>query len=148
MEKKTVLLVEDDALVRDMLRSAFEMEYNVLEASGCSEAAGLLQNPIDIALIDYMLPDGDGFDVLKSVREVKPNLPIIMMTAYSTEGIVIRALRAGAAEYIKKPLVLAHLRRKVSDILGGKKGEELTERSVTNEEFLLDSIAADRKSVV
>lgn len=142
MEKKTVLLVEDDALVRDILRSAFEREYNVLEASGCSEAALLLGNPIDIALIDYMLPDGDGFDVLKAVREVKPNLPIIMMTAYSTEGIVIRALRAGAAEYVKKPLVLGHLRRKVSDILGGKKGEELTERSVTNEEFLLDSIAA------
>jgi len=145
MEKKTILLVEDDALVKDVLRSAFEREYSVLEASGCSEAAELLRNPIDIAIIDYMLPDGDGFDVLKAIREVKPELPIIVMTAYSTEGVVIRALRAGVTEYVKKPLILASLRKKVSDILVGKRGEELNEYLIENnsrEEFLLDGIAA------
>jgi len=143
MEKKTVLLVEDDTLVRGLLVSAFEREYNILEASECSEAAKLLCNPIDIAIIDYVLPDGNGFDVLKAVREVKPDLPIIIMTAYSTEGLVIRALRAGAAEYVKKPLVLAYLRKKVSDILGGKSGENLTEYLGVNnkEDFLLDGIA-------
>jgi len=142
--KRSVLIVEDDALVRDVLRSAFEREYNVLEASGCSEAEGLLRNPIDIALIDYMLPDGDGFDILKAVRKVKPDLPIIVMTAYSTEGVVIRALRAGATEYVKKPLILAHLRKKVSDLLGGKSGEGLDEYPMENSraDFLLSGVAA------
>jgi len=140
--KRSVLIVEDDASVRDILRSALEREYNVLEASGCSEAASLLGNPIDIALIDYILPDGNAFDVLKAIRKVKPELPIIVMTAYSTEGLVIRALRAGATEYVKKPLVLAHLRKMISNILEGKKEDELAENLGYGEDFILDGIAA------
>jgi transcriptional regulator GlxA family with amidase domain len=66
------------------------------------------------------------------------------LTAYSSEDVVIKAFRAGATDYIRKPLVLAYLRKKVSDILAGKNGEEPAEDSVhTNrEDFLLDGIAA------
>jgi two-component system response regulator YesN len=141
MEKKTILLVEDDAVIRDIVRSAFEREYNVLEASGCSEAMELLKEPVDIAVIDYMLPDGDGFDVLKASRDMKPELPIIMMTAYSSEDVAIKALRAGATDYVKKPLLLTYLRRKVSDILAGKKGEDPAGTCMKREEFLLDGVA-------
>jgi two-component system response regulator YesN len=144
MEKKTILLVEDDSLVRDILKTAFEREYRVLEASGFSEAKELLHNPIDIALIDYMLPDGDGFDVLRAIRKVIPELPVLFMTAYSAEGVVMKAFRAGATEYVKKPLVLASVRKKVSDILEGKSGEEITECFVESDEehFLMDGIGA------
>jgi two-component system, response regulator YesN len=143
MGRKNILLVEDDAVIRDIIKSAFEREYNVLETSGCSEAIKLLRNNIDIALIDYILPDGYGFDVSKAIREVKPVLPIIIMTAYSSENVLLKALRAGATDYIKKPLVLAYLRRKVSDILAGKRGQELTgnPENINKEDFLLDGVA-------
>lgn len=143
MVRKTVLLVEDDAVIRDIIKSAFEREYDVLEASGCSEAIKLLRNHVDIALIDYMLPDGDGFDVLKAIRDKKPKLPAIILTAYGSEDVVVKAFRAGAIDYIKKPLVLSSLRRKVADILAGKRGEELTENpmKIDTEDFLLDGVA-------
>ncbi|MFA6054866.1 MAG: response regulator transcription factor [Thermodesulfovibrionales bacterium] len=140
--QKTILLVEDDAIVRDVMKSAFERDYIVLEASGCSEAAVLLKNHVDIALIDYMLQDGNGCDLLRTAREIKPELPIIIMTAYRSEDIAIKALRAGATDYVKKPVILAHLRKKVSDILEGK-GSETSDNTLANrEEFILDGIAA------
>jgi YesN/AraC family two-component response regulator len=142
MEKKTVLLVEDDSIIREIVRSAFEREYNILEASACSAAMKLLKDPIDIAVIDYMLPDGDGFDVLEAIRKVKPELPVIMMTAYSSEDVAIRALRAGATDYVKKPLVLTYLRRKVGDILAGAEGGDPAGTCLTREQFLLDGVAA------
>lgn len=143
MGRKTILLVEDDAVIRDIIKSAFEREYDVLEASGCSEAYELSGNSIDIALIDYMLPDGDGFDVLKKIRYMKPKLPVIILTAYGSEDVVVKALRVGATDYIKKPLVLASLRSKVAYILAGRKGEELIGNSenINKEEFLLDGVA-------
>jgi YesN/AraC family two-component response regulator len=143
MGRKTILLVENDAVIRDIIKSAFEREYNVIETPGCSEAIKVLGNPIDIALIDYMLPDGDGFDVLRTIRDMKSNLPVIILTAYGSEDVVVKALRAGATDYIKKPLVLASLRIKVADILAGKRGVELSGNSenINNEEFLLDGVA-------
>lgn len=140
--KKIVLLIEDDAMVRDIIRSAFEREYTVLEASGCAEATRLLGNTYDIAIIDYMLPDGDGISVLKAIRQVKLMLPVIIMTAYSSEDVVIKALQAAATDYIKKPLVLSSLRKKVANLLERKKGEAFTEGAISREEFLLDSIEA------
>lgn len=142
MEKKTIFVVEDDGIIRDIMRGALEREYNVLEASKCSEAADLLGNVIDLALIDYMLPDGDGIRLLRAIREVKPGLPVIIMTAYGSEDVAIEALRAGATDYVKKPLVLAYLRKKVSDILAGNKTDEPAETSIKKEEFLLDGVAA------
>jgi YesN/AraC family two-component response regulator len=142
MEKKTILLVEDDAAVRDIMKSALEREYNMLDASGCSEALRLLEKSCDIALIDYMLPDGTGLDVLKRVRETKPELPIIIMTAYSSEDVVIKAFRSGTTDYLKKPLSLAYLRIKISGMLTGQQEDEFPEKTVSSEDFFLDGIVA------
>jgi len=152
MSKKTILLVEDDTVVREMIKDVLKREYRVLEASGYSEAAELFNYHIDLALIDYVLPDGDGFEVLKAIREAKPLLPAIIMTAYSNEKVMLRAIRTEVADYIKKPLKLAYLRKRLSDILGEKKNNK--NQDITNEnnknfegfksrkEFILDSVAA------
>jgi YesN/AraC family two-component response regulator len=139
--RKIILIVEDDMVVRKVIRGVFQQEYNVLEASRCSRALELLRHHVDIALIDYMLPDGDGFEVLKESRKVKPDLPIILMTGYSTEDVAIKALRFGATDYVKKPLVLGSLQRRVSDILEGE-NRELAEDSVQKEDFIMDGVAA------
>jgi two-component system, response regulator YesN len=142
MDKKVIFLVEDDALIRDIIKSALEREYDLIEASGCSVAAVMLNNSYDIALIDYVLPDGDGITVLKAIRAVKPEMPVILMTAYSSEEVLLKALRAGATDYIKKPLVLSYLSRKVSYILSGKMGDEISEDGAhtSREAFLLEGI--------
>jgi YesN/AraC family two-component response regulator len=142
MDKKNILLVDDDATIRDLIKDALKKEYNILEASGYSEAVKLFKYPIDLALIDYVLPDSDGFEVLKAIRDVKPALPAIIMTGYSNENVVIKALRTEVADYIKKPVKLAYLRRRLSEILGGKESNRNSEGVESREEFILDGIAA------
>jgi two-component system response regulator YesN len=142
MNKKTILLVEDDTVVREVIKDALKREYNVLEASGYSEAIKLFGYPIDLALIDYVLQDSDGFEVLKAIREVRPELPAIIMTAYSNENVVLRAIRTEVADYIKKPLKLAYLRKRLSEILGDMEANKNLEGLESREEFVLDGVAA------
>ncbi|HXX53538.1 MAG TPA: response regulator transcription factor, partial [Thermodesulfovibrionales bacterium] len=113
-----------------------------LEASKYSEAIGHLKERIDLALIDYALPDRDGFEVLRAIREVKPSLPAIMMTAYSSENVVIKALRVGATDYIRKPLSFAYLMKRLSQILGGHLEVKLNDDAQTREEFIMEGVAA------
>ena len=142
MKGKTILLVEDDDVVRDMIKGALEREYHVLEASTCSEAIKHIGKPIDLALIDYNLPDSDGFEVLKAIRTVKPALPVIIMTAYSTDNLVIKALRSGVTDFIKKPLSFVYLIGKLAEILEGKKNEDNSEGVESREVFIMDCIEA------
>lgn len=142
MEKKSILLVEDDDVVRDMIREGLERKYHVLEAATCSKAIEQIRKPFDLALIDYNLPNSDGFEVLKAIRESKPKLPVIFMTAYSTDNLAIKAFRYGVTDYIRKPLSFAYLRAKLSEILEGKESKELSESVESREVFIMDSTAA------
>jgi two-component system response regulator YesN len=142
MDMKTVLLVEDDILVGDIIISSLSTKYCVLMAVNCSEALKCLKNLIHLALIDYILPDGDGFDIVKAIKTEKPGLPIILMTAYSHENVVLRALRLGITDYIKKPLSLKYLTRKIHDILEGNSlsGDMENEVTKSRKEFLIDGV--------
>ena len=141
MEKRSVLLVEDDDVVRGLIKGTIEGEYNVIEASNCSEGIEHISRPIDIALIDYLLPDGNGFDILDAIKETKPALPIIMMTGYSTEELAIKACGKGVVYYMKKPDSLGCLRGKLSEILEGKKKEDCPDNAGSHEAFIMDYIA-------
>jgi YesN/AraC family two-component response regulator len=141
MVRKSILLVEDDTLVRDMIKGALVRKYDVLEASMYSDAINQIRNPIDLALIDYVLPDRDGFELLKTIREEKPALPVIMMTAYGNETMVINAFRKGVTDYLKKPLSIKYLMRKVSEILGEKDDNGHFENAGNRNEFIMDGIA-------
>jgi DNA-binding NtrC family response regulator len=112
--KKTILIV-DDSVVRSLLKDTLEEEYHVLEASTCQEVIEQLTNPIDLALIEFILPDAYGSEVLNEIRKAKPEIPIIM-TGYGGKP-ALKAL--GNVDYIKKPFQLAYLRKRVSEKLGG-----------------------------
>ncbi|MCL5021801.1 MAG: helix-turn-helix domain-containing protein [Nitrospirae bacterium] len=142
MEKRTVLLVEDDIVVRDMIGDALKREFKVLEATNCSEAKERIEAPMDLALVDYNLPDGDGFDVVRAVRAVRTGLPVILMTAYSTKDLVIKSLRAGVTDYVEKPIKFTYLLSKIKEILKGERGEALQERAESTIESVMESIAA------
>ena len=57
MDRKNILLIDDDNVVRDMIKDSLEKEYNIIEASTYTDVMNLLENPIDLALIDYVLPE-------------------------------------------------------------------------------------------
>jgi two-component system response regulator YesN len=138
MNRKSILIVEDEAVVREMIKGALELEYCVLEASGYVEAVGHLNSHVDLALIDYALPGRDGFDVIEAVRAVKPAIPVILMTAYGSESM---AIRAGVVDYIRKPLSFAYLMKRLSEILGVNSPRRFG-NALTREEFIMDGIAA------
>lgn len=142
MEKKTLLLVEDDDTLRDLLRGALEDAYKVVEASNPSEAREKAGGPVDLAIVDYRLPDGNGFDVVRSIRATKSELPIILITAFGSEHLATEALRTSVTDYIKKPLSIAYLREKLSEILGRAGIERLQEEGVqTGEASAMERIS-------
>ena len=140
MQKKSILLVEDDAVVRSTLREIIEMEYDVLEASNYNEAINQFNKHVDLALIDYVLPDIDGLELTKAIRKIKPLLPVIIMTGYSTESLLVKAVKTGVTDYIKKPLNLMELKRKISCLLGGKSWDADTGNAETREGFIIEGI--------
>lgn len=148
MKKKSILLVEDDGAVRELIREFISRDYVILEASDYSEAINHSGNKIDLALIDYSLPGKDGFELLKKLRDKKPSIPAIIMTAYGSENVAIKAVRADATDYIKKPLGLAYLKKRISEIFDGKACSESYEiegvgfEKPTRDEFIMDGIAS------
>ncbi len=142
MQKKTILLVEDDEPIREMIKDALEVKYCVFAASTCSEALDHNINHADLALIDYALPDGDGLELSRSIRRAKPALPIIIMTGFSTEELAISAVWTGVTGYIKKPFRLAHLMGWLSEIFGEQERRVLPESEAPEDrkEFLMEGI--------
>ncbi len=118
--KASILIVDDESVVRDSLGKWLEEEgYNVDTASSAHEA--LLKLPRqrwDLALLDIKMPGMDGLELHRKLREVDPNLIVIIMTGYAAVDTAVRALKDGAYDYIMKPFDpddLAHLVAKALD---------------------------------
>jgi len=117
---ETVLIVEDDDHMRMLLQHLLEREgYQTMLASDGRRAYDLVDTlpPTRLVLLDVMLPYHSGFEVVAHIRskELWQAVPIIMLTADSAEGDIVRALDAGASDYVVKPFnpkeLMARLRR-------------------------------------
>lgn len=140
MIKKVLLIVDDDFEIRDIIKGAFNSHYLLFEAATYLDVMKFPSQSVDLAIIDYLLPDRDGFEVLQSLREKNPSILSIIMTGHGNEDIIIRALRENVADYMKKPLNLMYLRQRVSDILRDEKGRQ-DDALPSYKENQLDSIA-------
>lgn len=99
-----ILIVDDEPRIRDFVRMNLEIErYSVIEASNGLEALEQLrENLPDLIVMDVMMPEMDGFETLRHVREVS-NVPVIMLTVRQNEQDKIHGLDLGADDYIAKP---------------------------------------------
>ncbi|HZJ31110.1 MAG TPA: sigma-54 dependent transcriptional regulator [Vicinamibacterales bacterium] len=106
-----VLLVEDKDSLRAMLRHALEAQgHVVLEARDETEAIHQLrQSRPAVVLTDLKLPTGDGFGVLRAAKEMDPELPVVVMTAYGSIQDAVTAMREGATDFLAKPVDPDHL---------------------------------------
>jgi two-component system response regulator FlrC len=103
--EESVLVVEDDAALRDALLDTLRAAD--LAALGAADAPAALQvlQTKDIALVisDVQMPGPDGYQLLSSIRRLRPDLPVVLMTAYGTVAQAVAAMREGATDYIVKP---------------------------------------------
>lgn len=116
MKAATVLIIEDDP---DGLRSVTDAVEDagikvVAATTGESGLSLFREQNVDAVLSDLVLPDIDGIEVLTRIRNLQPDIPVIIMTAYGSIDSSVKALKAGAYDYISKPLDLDDLQSKVS----------------------------------
>ena len=99
-----VLVVDDEARIIDLIRMNLELEgFRVLEAANGSEALERLKQDLpDLIILDVMMPEMDGFETLKRIRDVS-TVPVMMLTVRQEEGDRIRGLDLGADDYLTKP---------------------------------------------
>lgn len=121
-DKKTVLLVDDHAVVREGLKLLLEtlLDLRVLEASSGPEALSILgsEEP-DVVLLDARMPEHDGIWTLTKIKETHPDLPVLMLSTYDTEDYVDQSLAAGASGYLLKEASSQQLSEGIDTALRG-----------------------------
>ena len=107
MPAPTILVVDDESLIRWSLKDRLTAEgYRVVEAETAAGAIARSEEGVDLVLLDYKLPDGDGLSVLKTIKERDPDILVILLTAYSSVETAVEAMKHGAYHYANKPFNL------------------------------------------
>ncbi len=114
-----ILLVEDNPLTAKGLQYLLEHERNTVEVApdAASALVQLGQGTYDLALLDVSLPDSNGFELAKRLRDTVSDLPIIFLTARDDEADVVRGLELGAEDYVTKPFRNRELLSRINNAL-------------------------------
>ena len=115
---KAMLIVDDDRGSRESLRQTFSRQYEVRLAEHAAEALRLLaERPVDVVLLDVMMPEKDGVTLLKELGDLYPGLPCIMVSASPSVRPVVEAIKAGACDFVLKPFDVDEIRRIVTRVV-------------------------------
>ena len=118
----SILVIDDEAAIRESLETLLAIEgYSVEVAASAEEGLAMLAaTPRDLVLLDFALPDRNGIEVLDEIRQRDASLPVIMITAYGTVENAVKAIQAGATNFIQKPWdnekLLADVRASISHL--------------------------------
>ena len=115
----SILIVEDDITFSLMLTTWLGKKgFVVISSSSVSDAKRRLgEEAFDLVISDLRLPDSDGIDLLKWLKNTHPSLPLIMMTSYAEIQTAVQAMKLGAADYIAKPLNPDELLGKIKELV-------------------------------
>ena len=104
MAKPRILLVDDKENMLKLLAKVLGEQYEVALAADGAQALGLIGNrDFDVVLTDLRMPEADGFQVLKAVKDASPFTEVVLMTAYATVQDAVEAIKQGAYDYLQKP---------------------------------------------
>ncbi len=134
MDRQRILTIEDDPAIRLGVVDVLTFEgYKTLEADrGDTGLEMALSRTYDLLLLDLVLPGMSGLDILKQVREVRPTLPVIILSAKGEETDRVAGLKLGADDYVVKPFSVKELVARVQAVL-----RRSPERAVLDPELLL-----------
>ncbi|MFP6904630.1 MAG: response regulator transcription factor [Verrucomicrobiota bacterium] len=124
LDPKKILLVDDHALLRKgismIIRQKLGEGHHIAEAANSQEAYSMvLGEDWDVVVLDIHIPGRDGIDLLKDFKRDKPDLPVLMLTAYPIKEFAIRCIQAGAAGYINKQAPAEDIAEAISVLLNG-----------------------------
>jgi two-component system response regulator PilR (NtrC family) len=119
MTKNQILIVDDEPAIRELLELTLgRMNLETRSAQNVEEAHHLLEQfRFDLCLTDMRLPDGNGIDLVRHIQEKHPQLPVAVITAHGSMEAAISALKAGAFDFVSKPLDVNDLRNIVRSAL-------------------------------
>ncbi len=122
----SVLIIDDEAAIRESLQTLLEFEgYSVEVANDGEEGlTRIAERPFDLVLLDFALPERNGIEILREIRERDSELPVIMITAYGTVENAVNAMQAGATNFIQKPWDNEKLLADVRTAVGRRRAEE------------------------
>lgn len=117
--RSRALIVDDEPDIRELLELTLSrMDIDVITAADVKEARSVLAGkPFHLCLTDMRLPDGSGLELLKHIQLVYPDLPVAVLTAHGNMDLAIQSLKAGAFDFVSKPVDLSVLRHLVSTAL-------------------------------
>jgi DNA-binding NtrC family response regulator len=116
----TVLVIDDEPVLQDVLGSLLTADgFDYLQATSAADGQQVLrEEEVDVVLLDLMLPDRSGLELLPDIKEFDPHLPVVVITAYSSVESAIEAMRRGAFHYVPKPFKneeVLHLVRRAAE---------------------------------
>jgi DNA-binding NtrC family response regulator len=152
-EKLNILVVEDGQSQREILRDFLREEgFPVSEAeNGEGALAKLREDHFDLVLTDYKMPGMDGMALLQAAKQLNPEVDVVMMTAFGTVETAVSAMKAGASDYISKPIDLDELILLIDRISGRRTivrenkmlRKELRGKEVTPDQIIFRSVAME-----
>ena len=152
MSAAVVLVADDDPVARDLLAEVLVKEgYRVLAAGDGAAAVELARaSPIDLAFIDLRMPEMDGLAVLRGLHGVRPDVPVIILTAFATIETAMEAIRAGAYDYLSKPFQLELIRLRARRALEERRlrSENLRYRQELQARFAAKHVVGTSRSMV
>jgi len=120
-----VLIIDDEAEIRESLQTLLELEGFAVETAATGEAGlqRIGEHPFDLILLDLTLPGRNGMEILEEIRSHETGLPVIMITAFGTVENAVSAMRGGATNFVQKPWDNEKLLADVRAAVGWRRAE-------------------------
>ena len=151
MKDYNILVIDDEAAQRDVLTGYLKKKgYKIFSASSGKDGIEIVNNnPVDIILSDFKMPDLNGVEVLGQVKKLNPEISFVIVTAYGTVENAVKAMRLGAFDYISKPVDLDELDLMIERIIEHKnlKSENQLLKTQLQEKYKISSIVSQSQKM-
>ncbi len=141
----TILVIDDEPSSRRLIENSLEEEARVLQLFDIPAEGELDLTGIDVVVLDYKLPSRDGLVLLREIRELSEDTPVIFMTGYGDSEVARKAIDLGANEYVPKPFEPVVLRRVVNRLTRALDEEEREAVAITREQQAREFRATDQR---
>jgi len=145
-----ILVVEDDPVVRGLLHHLFRTHgFDVLEAGTAADGEAAFRSGVpDLVVVDYLLPDGDGLQLVATLHRIDQRVPLIMLTGQSSVDLAVRAVKAGAEHFVAKPfdssLLMVVVQRALESFRDRRRRVALSAREALHE---LDPFVGESRAI-